>query len=96
MRHNLHFIKKEEDEAMDENNKKLHRDCDPHDATDCDINEHDGLEPGMDDCGHRAETGPGVGPQKAVDRRPFCGPDPTAPSSINGDQHPNQGPGARK
>jgi len=76
--------------------KNLHRDCEDHDEADCDINEHDNLEPGADDCGHRAETGPGIGPQKAVDRRPFCGPDPTAPSSANGEQHPSNGPGVAK
>jgi len=75
--------------------KNLRRDCEDHDEADCDINEHDNLEPGADDCGHRAETGPGIGPQKAVDRRPFCGPDPTAPGSINGDQDPGNGPGVR-
>jgi len=90
------FYFKKERIFMNENNKGLHRDCEPHDAAHCDINEHDNLEPGADDCGHRAEPGPGAGPQKAADQRPFCAPDPTAPSSINGDQHPNQGPGVAK
>ena len=43
-----------------EEEKKLHRDCDPHDAGHCDINTQGNLEPGLDDCGHRVE-GPGPG-----------------------------------
>ena len=48
---------------MEENKKNIeetiNRDCPPHDAAHCDINEHHNLEPGADDCGH---TGPGPGP----------------------------------
>lgn len=80
---------------MNENNKGLHRDCNLHEATDCDINDHGNLEPGADDCRHRVESGPGVGEQKPVNRKPFCAPDPTAPSSANGDQDSEHGPGAK-
>lgn len=45
---------------MKNETEKLHRDCAPHDAENCDINSHDNLEPGADDCGHRVESGPGV------------------------------------
>ncbi|MCC8128293.1 MAG: hypothetical protein LIO92_13035 [Clostridiales bacterium] len=38
----------------------LHRDCEPHDAENCDINEHSNLEPGADDCGHYVAEGPGT------------------------------------
>ncbi len=38
----------------------LHRDCDPHDAENCDINEHANLEPDADDCGHYVNSGPGA------------------------------------
>lgn len=41
-------------------NMKMHRDCDVHEAVNCDINDHKNLEPGLDDCGHRIEAGPGV------------------------------------
>lgn len=40
--------------------EKLHRDCEQHTAENCDINTHSNLEPGADDCGHRAEAGPGT------------------------------------
>lgn len=75
--------------------EKLHRDCEVHDAEHCDINEHSNLEPGADDCGHYVNSGPGVGPQKAVNMKPFCAPDPTAPSSANGDQDATKGPGVK-
>lgn len=75
--------------------KRLHRDCDPHEAADCDINDHSRLEPGADDCGHRVESGPGEPPQATVNRKPFCAPDPNAPSSINGDQDSEHGPGVK-
>lgn len=43
-----------------ENKEKFHRDCEPHNAKDCDINEHHNLVPGLDDCGHTVEgDGPG-------------------------------------
>lgn len=41
-------------------NEKLHRDCKPHTVENCDINNHNNLEPGADDCGHRVESGPGT------------------------------------
>jgi len=66
-----------------------------HAAEDCRINEKEHSHPDMD-CGHAVEAGPGVGEQKAVDQRPFCGPDPTAPGSINGDQDPSRGPGVKR
>ena len=42
--------------------EKLHRDCEPHDAAHCDINDHHNLEPGKDDCGHYVNSGPGTIP----------------------------------
>ena len=30
----------------------LHRNCAPHDAAHCDINDHHNLSPEDDDCGH--------------------------------------------
>lgn len=80
---------------MNENITNKHSDCEPHDATNCDINDHSKLDPGSDDCGHRVESGPGVGEQKAIDRRPLCAPDPNAPSSANGDQDADNGPGCK-
>lgn len=71
--------------------KKLHRDCAPHTAAECDINDHDNLDPGLDDCGHTVSAGPGVG-MPPVEPRPFDAPDPTAPGH-NGDQDPDHGPG---
>lgn len=65
-----------------------------HAAEDCRIKEKEHSHPDMD-CGHSVEAGPGVGEQEAVDRRPFCAPDPNAPSSHNGDQDPEHGPGVQ-
>ena len=72
--------------------KKLHRDCEAHSAENCDINDHDNLEPRTDDCGHFIPDGPGIN-AGTPDPAPFCPPDPMAPSSINGDQDPAHGPG---
>ena len=51
----------------------LHRDCAPHDAAHCDINDHhnnakNGFDAEADDCGHTVQSGPGVGIPKR--RRP--------------------------
>lgn len=71
---------------MEENKKNieepLHRDCPPHDAEHCDVNEHHNLEPGADDCGHYVNSGPGVGMPKVE------GGDP-----IWQHQQPDKGPG---
>lgn len=45
---------------MKKNEERLHRDCEPHDVAHCDINTHNNLEPGVDDCGHRVDGGPGT------------------------------------
>lgn len=45
---------------MKKEKDRLHRDCEPHDAAHCDINTHGNLEPSVDDCGHRVESGPGT------------------------------------
>lgn len=78
--------------------KTLHRNCDPHDAAHCDINEHPNLEPVADDCGHYVAAGPGVG-------KPAGGAHPAdgtitagfTPDSEKGnrDQDPHHGPGAK-
>lgn len=51
---------------MNEKKERFHRDCEPHDVEHCDINAHDNLEPGLDDCGHTVPgPGPGEGMPKA-------------------------------
>lgn len=71
--------------------KKLHEAQAPHTAADCEINEAPHNHPDMD-CGHYVHSGPGVNPG-TPNPAPFCAPDPTAPSSANGDQDPAHGPG---
>ncbi len=44
---------------MNNEKERLHRDCEPHTAADCDINTHKGLDPALDDCGHTVDVGPG-------------------------------------
>jgi hypothetical protein len=76
----------------------LHRDCAPHDAAHCDINDHHNLSPADDDCGHYVNSGPGVG-------KPAGGGHPangvinagTTPDSArhNHDQDPEHGPGVK-
>lgn len=46
--------------------EKMHRDCEPHNAEHCDINEHhnnakNGFDAEADDCGHTMQSGHGVG-----------------------------------
>ena len=48
---------------MNEEKERFHRDCEPHDAEHCDINTHNNLAPGLDDCGH---TVPGPGPGEGM------------------------------
>lgn len=67
-------IKKEE---------RLHRDCDPHDAEHCDINDHNNLSPADDDCGH---TVPGPGPGEGKPKYEGGAP-------IWQNQDPEHGPG---
>lgn len=43
---------------MTNEEKKLHRDCEEHTAENCDINDHDNLDPALDDCGHTVPNGP--------------------------------------
>ena len=74
--------------------KRAYEAQEAHSQEDCRINDAAHSHPDYD-CGHYVNSGPGVGPQKAVNMKPFCGPDPTAPSSINGDQDPTHGPGVK-
>ena len=83
---------------MKEINKeeKLHRNCDPHDADHCDINDHSKLEPVVDDCGHYVKSGPGY--QQDIDSQ--YGPEVGLPAPGNpggpkhdDDQNPEHGPG---
>lgn len=67
-------IKKEE---------RLHRDCEPHDAEHCDINDHNNLSPADDDCGH---TVPGPGPGEGKPKYEGGAP-------IWQNQDPDHGPG---
>lgn len=72
----------EENKIMKE--EPLHRDCPKHTAENCDINEHHNLEPVLDDCGHRVESGPGKDKPKVEGGAP-----------IWQHQDPNKGPGVK-
>ena len=84
---------------MTEDNKKLHRNCEEHDAEQCDINDHDNLVPGKDDCGHYVNAGPGTakGPDlniyeyDANGRKVIIAGQP----NHNLDQDANNGPGIK-
>ena len=81
----------------------LHRDCAPHDAAHCDINDHhnnakNGFDAEADDCGHTVQSGPGVGLPKG-DGHPVNGTVKAGftPSSAKGNKDKDQkhGPGLK-
>ena len=75
-----------------EKNEKLHRDCESHDAEHCDINDHNNLEPGADDCGHTVfGPGPGEGKPRYEGWAPFYAGQPIHDM----DQDPEHGPGVK-
>ena len=78
--------------------EKFHRNCDPHDASHCDINNHHNLEPGADDCGHYVNAGPGVGIPvgggHAINGVISAGATPGSAKG-NHDQDPKHGPGVK-
>lgn len=86
------------DKNVTNTEEKLHRDCEPHDAAHCDINDHHNLEPVTDDCGHYVNSGPGVG-VPAGGGHPVNGTIDagTTPDSArhNHDQDPKHGPGVK-
>ena len=76
---------------MNDTNERYHRNCDPHDAANCDINDHDNLDPALDDCGHTVD---GPGPGKNLPKADGHGG--VIHSNIphhNADQEPEKGPG---
>lgn len=78
---------------MSEIKEKYHRNCEPHDAEHCDINKHNNLEPGLDDCGHTVNSGPGMGVPAYEGNGETITVGAPKPSSANDDQDPTHGPG---
>lgn len=73
--------------------KRLHEAQAPHNAAGCKINDAPHNHPDTD-CGHYVDAGPAIN-AGTPDPAPFVAPDPTAPSSANGDQDPGHGPGVQ-
>lgn len=73
--------------------KRFHRDCEPHDAAHCDINDHDNLVPGRDDCGHYVPSGPGYQMDQDAAMPGPGNPGTEPPHSA--DQDPGDGPGVK-
>lgn len=75
--------------------EKMHRDCEPHDAEHCDINEHhnnakNGFDAEADDCGHTVQSGP-KGGGHPVDGTVTAGFTPTSAKG-NKDKDQKHGP----
>ena len=77
----------------------MHRDCAPHDAEHCCVNDHvnngkTGFDVEKDDCGHYVNAGPGVGiPKFKGHNGTIVAGSGEAPSSAKDDQDPKHGPG---
>ena len=83
---------------MEKKEERLHRNCEPHDAANCDINTHNNLDPGRDDCGHYIKDGPGY--QQDIDGQYGPATGIPAPGNPGGpthdtDQDPDHGPGVK-
>lgn len=90
-------------ENMNVEVEKMHRDCEPHDAEHCDINDHhnnakNGFDAEADDCGHTVHSGPVVGIPKGgnhpVDGTVAAGFTPTSAKG-NKDKDQKHGPGVK-
>lgn len=80
--------------------EKMHRDCEPHDAAHCDVNDHhnnakNGFDAVLDDCGHTVNAGPGVGIVKGGGHAVNGVVDAGVTPSRNKDQDAKHGPGVK-